>query len=88
MSNGGTVEEIEAEINILHAARRAHEACRDHARTLIADAERAAALARDAELYARREMEQQQALVDEYDSEIDLLLGEYQALIPQQRTGE
>lgn len=88
MSNGGTLEEVDAEISILHDAKRAHETCADHARSLVKDAVRAQDLARDAELYARAEQDQQQAIADEYAGEIDKLLEERAALIPKPRDGE
>lgn len=84
MSNGGTIEEVDAEITILRDAKRAHEACSTHAETLISDALRAQTLARDAELYARQELDQQQQIVADYTGEIDLLLEERGALIPVQ----
>lgn len=84
MSNGGTIAEVDAEITILRDAKRAHEACVSHAEGLVDEALRAQALARDAELFARQEADEQRGIVGDYTAEIDLLLEE-RAALPDQR---
>jgi hypothetical protein len=84
MSNGGTIVELDAQITVLQDAKRAHEACATHAEMLVSDALRAQALARDAELYARQELDQQREIAADYAAEIDILLEE-RAALPDQR---
>lgn len=85
MSTGGTVVEVDAEITILQNAKHEHEAVYANAEQLAADAQRAYDRARDAELYARREMDEQRKIIDEYAAEIDILLEERAALLPRPR---
>lgn len=84
MSTGGTLVEVDAQIDALRAAQRDHQTELQNAEQLAVDALAAEQASRDALTTANRLIDENRKAIRIYADEIDILLEERKALIPQQ----